>query len=704
MRNVAPRKSSLPKRGAARWTPLELALVVTSVLLIIFPLYAEAYRWISPTQVPAAQLETATPSDDESGNKAAVPQATRETFTPDPLTPTLGGVTDTPTVAVDTPTTAADTPTTAADTPTTAADTPTTAADTPTTAADTPTTAADTPTTAADTPTAEPTINVPPTITPTPLIGEAPLTIDKVASVASASVNSEYSYSLSVFSDSSSAINAQVTDNLDSQTTYVSASASNGSCSNSGSTVTCNISVQNNKPAAITIRVRVSASAQNGGRIRNQASVRDANNNSASSEPVFVEVSGVAPTSGPTSTPNPNQPAATATPLITAEATSEPVQPTTPPEGTSPTNTPVPSSGGGGSSGGGSSGGSSSGSKSQATAPVPTAPAPVLLPPTPAVGAAIQPATPTPTRLARPQPTATRPRATATTVRQNVQVPATQAPATQATQAPTATSTPSVPTQIALDPGIFFRMASDWGSVYPGNQVYYVIVFKNNRGADGAALNQVRISSTLPSNLEVISAKADRGDLKQDQNNLSLQVDTLKPGEGIEIGVQTRVKQGVAAGTRIISQASAFYDGLALPVYSNIVTVQVVDAATAANQPAQPAGTSIATAVVTSTTVTTSTAVTTNTVAPTATTGLTTNAANPTATMEATATMTSTAAATSSPTATVAPTATQIVAGGTSGSGSLPDTSTGVPLLGFALMGMTMMIRAMRLHRAQTRV
>jgi hypothetical protein len=275
-------------------------------------------------------------------------------------------------------------------------------------------------------------------------------------------------------------------------------------------------------------------------------------------------------------------------------------------------------------------------------------------------------------------------------VRQNAQA-TTQAPSAQVTQAPTATSTPSAPTQIALDPGIFFRMASDWGSVYPGNEVYYVIVFKNNRGADSAALTQLRLSSTLPSNLEVVSARADRGDLKQDQNNLSLQVDTLKPGEGIEIGVQTRVKQGVAAGTRIISQASAFYGGLALPVYSNIVTVQVVDAASAASQAAQPAGTNVATAVVTSTMVTT------GTVAPTATTDRAANVAAPTMT-------TATAAATSSPTATIAPTATQTTAGGTSGSGSLPDTSTGVPLMGFALMGMTLMIRTVRLHRAQTRV
>ena len=35
---------------------------------------------------------------------------------------------------------------------------------------------------------------------------------------------------------------------------------------------------------------------------------------------------------------------------------------------------------------------------------------------------------------------------------------------------------------------------------------------------------------------------------------------------------------------------------------------------------------------------------------------------------------------------------------------TLPNTSTGVPLSGFVLLGLTLLLRTVRLHRAQTRI
>ena len=104
-----------PGRGPARWTGWEIALMALSLLLIVFPLYAEAYRWLNPLAVPAAPL------------------LQRATFTTVPTTPSGATATTAPTAT--TGTTPSDTPTTGpsatpADTPTsgpspTPADTPT---------------------------------------------------------------------------------------------------------------------------------------------------------------------------------------------------------------------------------------------------------------------------------------------------------------------------------------------------------------------------------------------------------------------------------------------------------------------------------------------------------------------------------------------------------------------------------------------------
>ena len=49
------------------------------------------------------------------------------------------------------------------------------------------------------------------------------------------------------------------------------------------------------------------------------------------------------------------------------------------------------------------------------------------------------------------------------------------------------------------DSGVFFRMASDWGSQFVGQEISYVIVFRNTRAS--GAINNVVITSGLPRTL-----------------------------------------------------------------------------------------------------------------------------------------------------------------------------------------------------------
>ena len=230
-------------------------------------------------------------------------------------------------------------------------------------------------------------------------------------------------------------------------------------------------------------------------------------------------------------------------------------------------------------------------------------------------------------------------------------------------------------------------MASDWGSAYANQPVNYVIALRNNRAVGGANYTNLRLLSELPSNLEIVSARADRGgDPKITGNSVAFQIATLAPQQGVEIVIATKVKSAVATGTTIVSQAALSADGLLLTAYSNVVSLLVVGA------PVQQA--TATTAATPTGTATVATAGSTASAGATATTAATAALATPTvATTAATnaATPTSTSAAVGS-------------AGGTTGSSTLPATGAGVPLLGFALLGMTMMVRTVRLHRAQSRV
>jgi hypothetical protein len=223
-------------------------------------------------------------------------------------------------------------------------------------------------------------------------------------------------------------------------------------------------------------------------------------------------------------------------------------------------------------------------------------------------------------------------------------------------------------------------MQSDWGSAFPNQDVNYVIAAQNTRASGD--MRDLRISAAMPANLEVLSASASYGtdprltsvDPTVAGNNVSLRLDALKPGEQVIIAIKTRVKAGVAVGTRIVSQAELTFTDIRMPAYSNIVTVLIVGAA-----PTQVAVVQ-ATATV---------------------------ASSPTATSTATPSATASATVTAiSPSPTGAPALPTIPPAGAVATprAPLPETSAGVPILGFVLLGMTMMLRTVRVHRAQSRL
>jgi uncharacterized repeat protein (TIGR01451 family) len=221
-------------------------------------------------------------------------------------------------------------------------------------------------------------------------------------------------------------------------------------------------------------------------------------------------------------------------------------------------------------------------------------------------------------------------------------------------------------------------MASDWGSTFTGQEINYVIAFRNTR-AD-AAMNNVVITSALPENLQILDDKSDRGDTQLQGNTLTWNATTLQPGEGVEIAVRVKIKDQVDVGTRIVSQAEATFDGLGLPLRSNVVTVLIVGSELG------PAAASIASIGDTPTPTSTATA----TIVPTAVDTPTSSPTDP-----PTAEIAAAGAAPISPA--VSPAASPIVA-------PLPATSSGFPISGFLLLGLTMLLRTVRIHRSQTRI
>lgn len=275
----------------------------------------------------------------------------------------------------------------------------------------------------------------------------------------------------------------------------------------------------------------------------------------------------------------------------------------------------------------------------------------------------------------------------------------TRTPGNQTAVASGTAGTPA-PSATAIGPqgdsGTFFRLASDWGSAYPGQQINYTLVVRNTQpvSATGANdLRQLNLVSSLPNNLEVLGARADRGGNPVVSGQVvSYSLALLPPGQGVELTIATRIKAGVAAGTLLVTQGQLRYEGLTQPIFSNIVTVQVVGTL-------QPTSITTPTATLGAYPPPAGSATPAPTAGGTATTVVTTGP-----TTGRTATSVASSAPTSSGSARPTLTPTAVPVSEPQPPTPLPETNTGVPILGILLFGMTMLTRTWRLHRARERI
>jgi hypothetical protein len=634
-------------RGPAPWTIWELMAITVSILMIVVPLIVEGLNWIQPPVAPAQGLMEATGPTIELEQRPP-------TFTPVPTsTPTSGTATpDTPTPVtptVDTPTPV--TPT--ADTPTPVTSTPVTpTVDTPTPVTPTPVTpTAVTPTPITTTPI--------PTFTPSPTPGATRVT--KVASLTTVSIGQDFSYSLSVTTQSDTPITLTLRDVLDSNLELLSVSAFGGTCS-TGQTVVCTLTVSRFNPASVTLQVRVRPSASEGSNIPNQAVLEQGSQQVGVSNVVTVRVLGsVPPTAQITNTPTQVE-TDTPTPVTPIVVTVTPITTVTPVATNTPVASPVPST-------------PRPTSPPQPRPPEPPPPptAPLPAPTEPPVVLPTEPPLPTPVVTVAPRPTATpRPRPPASPTR---------------TPTPEVSPTPTEPPAPAVfgESDLLLRLTSDWGSAYADQDIVFTIVLGNTHPTQ--TVSAVNVRSVMPSNLRILSASASRGtDPTINGQTVSYVAPDLAPGERIEINIATRIRPNVATGTLLVVQAQATYRELNRPVFSNISTVLVVGE--------QQAATATATlAPIISPTFTATTVTVTST--PTA-------SAVPTATVTTGTTGVVLGGGTS---ATATPSAASPVAGGqTGGTAPLPNTSAGIPFLGVLLLGATLLTRTIRLHRARERI
>ncbi len=253
---------------------------------------------------------------------------------------------------------------------------------------------------------------------------------------------------------------------------------------------------------------------------------------------------------------------------------------------------------------------------------------------------------------------------------------------------------------------IFFRLASDWGSAYSGQQINFTLAVRNTRSPAANGANDVRnltVRSVLPDNLEFLAANADRGqDPTRNGNAVTYSLPLLQPGEGVEILIASRIRPNIAPGTSLVAQSQLTYNGQVQGLFSNIVTVQVVGNTQQTPAPLRAstagiaaAGTAYPSPAVTATIRPTGPTATTG--AATATTGAATATVRPTGPTATTGTVTRTPVTVPSVTPFGYQPPPQSPA-------PLPNTEAGVPFVGILLLGMTLLTRTWRLHRAKERI
>ncbi|XSG74325.1 hypothetical protein ACP8Y2_19315 [Herpetosiphon llansteffanensis] len=554
------------------------------------------------------------------------------------------------------------------------------------------------------------------TTTETTLPASEPIAVAKSSSRALVQPGETFSYIITVSfqdnGDGQTSRSVTISDPLPSQVTFIGVQQLGTATCVGGPTVNCNGTVTAGNPIVVTIQVRVNASVALGTSIVNTVSASAANRTLQASDTVIVP--SILPTTtigtaGPSFTPivittTPNTPiivtntpdnSTPVTPIVNTPVTpivntpvtpivntpvtpivNTPVTPivntsvpvTTRPNNTprpnpsntprpnQPTNTPQPNQP------------SNTPRPDITSVPATNVPVATVVPPsnptaTPRPGVPVATATPRPGGGSNPTATP-RPGAPVAS--------ATNAPAgSQPTNAPApATATPTNPAGFVTDPivtGLQFQKKSDWGSRFAGESLVYTItIISPTNSLNAGTMRDVVVVDQLPSNLETngpIKVSDQNARVEQQGNQITVRVGVLPAGQTLTIMIPVKIKDGVAAQTRIVNQAQLNFTGLAQPIYSNISSVLVVGAA--------PAGST--------------------TTVPNATAG-------------------TGGAATANP-ATVTPN-TGVGSGQGNGDGGTttdvgtinPATNMGIPATGFVLFALTMLVHVVRVRREMTRI
>lgn len=561
------------------------------------------------------------------------------------------------------------------------------------------------------------------TATETTLPASEPIAVAKSSSRALVQPGETFSYIITVSfqdnGDGQTSRSVTISDPLPSQVTFIGVQQLGTATCVGGTTVNCNGTVSAGNPIVVTIQVQVNASVALGTNIVNTVSATAANRTLQASDTVIVPDGLPTSTIGTpgasftpiviTTTPNtpiivtntpgngtpvtpivntpvtpivntPVTPIVTntpggggtpVTPIVNTPVTpivntSVPVttrpnntprpNPSNTPRPNQPTNTPQPNQP------------SNTPRPDITSVPATNVPVATVVPPsnptaTPRPGAPVASATPRPGGGSNPTATP-RPGAPVAS--------ATNAPAgSQPTNAPApATATPTNPAGFVTDPivtGLQFQKKSDWGSRFAGESLVYTItIISPTNSLNAGTMRDLVVVDQLPSNLETngpIKVSDQNARVEQQGNQITVRVGVLPAGQTLTIMIPVKIKDGVAAQTRIVNQAQLNFTGLAQPIYSNISSVLVVGAAPA---------------------------------------GSTTTVPNATAATGG--------AATANP-ATVTPN-TGVGSGQGNGDGgtvtdvgtSNPATNMGIPATGFVLFAMTMLVHIVRVRREMTRI
>lgn len=227
-----------------------------------------------------------------------------------------------------------------------------------------------------------------------------------------------------------------------------------------------------------------------------------------------------------------------------------------------------------------------------------------------------------------------------------------------------------VTTPMPNRPSLRFNLSSDWGQVFVGDTFEYVITLQNvGRAAGGTspfsprerkqslekmldvpAVSDVVISDELNPFLEIVEVSSQGLKVTSKDQKVEAVRATLAGGETVTVKLKVRARAVDVSGKMILNQATLSYKDAEETFFSNVVAVKVV----MKNVP------------------------------------------------------TPTAAPTTAPTATPEPAVKAEAAPNTlepfGEKAELPHTSGGAPVYGVVLLGLTMLLHSIRVHRARVRI